>query len=370
MGDLWAGAEVQLATLLAALTRIPDLEISAVLFNEGRLADELRHCGVRTQVMRESQHHPWSLVRQLSAYFKRHPIDILHTHKYKDNVLGALVSIFRGVRYRVRTVHGMPEPHAGFRAVKRRLYHLVDSGVNRWLVDRVLAVSFDLRHQLGRRFGADKVTCIQNAVDLEQIKASRRVAERRRELQLGEHEFVIGAMGRLTPGKGFECFLRAAHIIRRQRPQVKFLVVGDGPLRGALQSLACALDLEEVVLFLGHRNDNYDMLALMDLFVLPSFAEGTPMVLLEALALARPVVASRVGGIPEVIEHGSNGLLVMPGGEGELAQSCMTLMDDGDMARRLGKTGQKHIAERFSARVMAEKVAEVYQRLVCGGENA
>ncbi len=150
---------------------------------------------------------------------------------------------------------------------------------------------------------------------------------------------------------------------------MKFIIAGEGPLRVSLQELTHKYGLDKDVLFLGHRDDAYETLAFMDLFVLPSFSEGIPMVLLEALALARPVVASRVGGIPEVIEHGINGLLVRAGREDELAQSCISLMNNYEWARRLGATGRKCIEEKFSARLMAEKVAEVYRTLASNEES-
>jgi glycosyltransferase involved in cell wall biosynthesis len=368
MGDGWAGAEVQLSILLASLAKMPDFEISAVLFNEGRLASELRGFGVRTQVISESRHNSFSMVKQLIDYFRQHEFDILHTHKYKDNILGALSSVYREIR-RVRTVHGLPEPFIGFQAVKISAYQLVDNWVNRWLVDQILAVSLDLRSHLIKHFGAEKVTCIQNAIDIEQIRVTKCATELRKELKLGGQEFLIGTMGRLMPVKGLESFLKAAEIIRRQKPNVKFIIAGDGPLKRDLQAKAREYGLDKDVLFLGHRNDSHDILGLMDVFVLPSVSEGIPMVLLEALALARPVIASRVGGIPEVIEDGVSGLLVTPGREDELAQSCVALMDNYNFAQQLGIAGRKRVEERFSARVMAEKVAEVYRTLVCDGES-
>jgi glycosyltransferase involved in cell wall biosynthesis len=124
------------------------------------------------------------------------------------------------------------------------------------------------------------------------------------------------------------------------------------------------LDLDDDVLFLGHRNDPYEILALMDVFVMPSMNEGIPMVLLEALALSRPVVASRVGGIPEVIEHGASGLLVDAGQHEALAHACITLLDDRERAERLGVAGRKRIEQEFSADTMTAKVAELYRALV------
>ncbi|MGH7380644.1 MAG: glycosyltransferase [Candidatus Methylomirabilales bacterium] len=367
-GDLWAGAEVQLATLLTSLQKVSDLEISTILFNEGRLACELRDLGINTHVIPESLHHPLSILKQLGDYFKEHPVDILHTHKYKDNILGALSSVYRDIRHRVRTIHGLSEYYGGFQAMKAGIYGAIDNVVNRWFVDRILAVSFAMRSQIIKRFGAERVICIHNGIDIERIRTSGNGTELRRDLKLNGGEFLIGTMGRLTYVKGLQPFLRAARIIRSKRPTVKFLIAGDGPLKVPLQALAREYGLEKEVLFLGHRHDACEVLGLMDLFVLPSLSEGIPMVLLEALALARPVVASRVGGIPEVIEHRVSGILVTPGREEELAQNCIALMDDSGWAQRLGAAGRKRVEEEFSARFMAEKVAEVYRALVCNGE--
>jgi glycosyltransferase involved in cell wall biosynthesis len=362
MGDGWAGAEVQLATLLASLSKMPDFEVSAILFNEGRLASELRGLGIRTKVICESRYNSFLIIKQLMHYFGQHQFDILHTHKYKDNILGSLAT-YGKIRPRIRTIHGFPEPFNGFQAVKIGAYQILDNWVNRLLVDRILAVSRDLRGHLIQHFGADKVTCIHNAIDIEQIRITHGAEELRKELGLDGNEFLIGTMGRLMPVKGLECFLKAAHIIRRQKPHVKFIIAGDGPLKDALQKQAREYGLGEVVLFLGHRNDSHDILGLLDLFVLSSMSEGIPMVLLEALTLARPVVATRVGGIPEVIESGISGLLIAPGREDELAKSCIALMDDSDYARRLGAAGRQRVVEHFSASAMANNVAEIYRSL-------
>src|SRR5437867_3571958 len=110
MADLWAGAEVQLAILLRSLAKQADLEVSAILFNAGWLARELHDAGVRTYVIPEAERHPLSILRELSTYFRRNQIDVLHTHKYKDNILAALASIRHSALSRVRTIHGAPEP--------------------------------------------------------------------------------------------------------------------------------------------------------------------------------------------------------------------------------------------------------------------
>jgi len=364
MADLWAGAEVQLAILLRSLAKLPDLAVSAILLNPGWLADELHDAHIKTHVIPEAERNPFSILRELSDYFHRNQIDVLHTHKYKDNILGALASLRRGIPYRVRTIHGAPEPFAGLQQLKMNVYGIIDGVVNRWAVDRLVAVSFSLREILAQWLGTDKVTCIHNAVDVHQIRVTTDLASLRKELGLDHHDFVIGTMGRLHPVKGLDVFLRAARIIKAHRKSTKFVIAGDGPLRGELQTLAQQCGLAHETMFLGHRSDGHNVLGLMDLFVLPSLSEGIPLVLLEALALARPVVATAVGGVPEVIEHGISGLLAAAGKENELAQRCLAVMDDPVLAQRLGHAGRKCVEKSFSAEAMAENVANVYRTLV------
>lgn len=363
-GDLWAGAEVQLVLLVSSLHRIPEFDISVVLLNDGGAATELQRRGISTTVIPESRYSAASIVRQLVGHFSRHQVDVLHTHNFKDNVLGIVSTLPRMACRRVRTVHGRGEPFTGLAAAKMRLYRRIDHFfINRW-IDRIVAVSVDLQGDLAKSFGAQRVKCIHNGIALEQVKVTKPPRELRRELNIGPQEFVIGTMGRLVPVKGLETFLKAARIIRARTDTVKFLVVGDGPLKGALEALTRHYELERDVLFLGHRDDSYDLLAMMDVLVLPSLSEGIPMVLLEALALARPVVASAVGGIPEVIEDRVSGWLVAPRRDGEIADACIALMNDGDLADRFGLAGQQRVSQHFSVRSMAEKVAGVYRTLL------
>ena len=360
--DGWAGAEVQLALLLSLLAKMPELEVSAVLLNEGRLAHELRDAGIPTNVIPESRHNSVSIATRLAQYLRRATVDIVHTHKWKDNVLTAVASAGGPVRWRVRTIHGSVEPFTGFKALKARGVRALDHMANRWAVDRIVTVSRDLTEEFGSRFGTEKVAYIQNGIDLAHVQVTRPSAELRIDLGFQTGDTVIGTMGRLVPVKGLDLFLRAARVIRNRRPDAKFVIVGSGPLERSLRELAASLDLYDVQ-FLGHRNDGYDVLGLMDVFVLPSLNEGIPMVLLEALALSKPVVASRVGGIPDLIEHEVSGILSEPGNAGDVARGCLALLDDRAWAQRLARTGRERIEHRFSAGVMASKVANVYRTL-------
>lgn len=366
MGDLWAGAEVQLLALVDALVKRPDLECSIVLLNEGRLASELRMLGVPVTVLPETKWHPGRLLRELTTYCQAGKFDLLHTHKYKDTILGTIAAARCGIPHVVRTVHGLTEPFRGFHAFRMGLYELCDSLAVRLKVERLIAVSSQIEQVLSRRYGPEKVVQIHNGIRLDQVQRIRAPQVTRQLLGIDPAHRLIGTVGRLTAVKGHEHFLEAAQRLLRDRRDLRFVIVGDGPLLDHLQERARQLGVADYVTFLGHRDDTYDLIGAMDLFVLPSLHEGIPMVLLEAMALARPVVATRVGGIPEVITDSIQGLLIPTADPTALAEACRRFLDDKHLAERCGRAGLLRAQEDFSAESMGEKVAALYHELVRG----
>jgi L-malate glycosyltransferase len=367
VADLWAGAEVHLATLLISLARIPGLDVSTVLFNDGRLAEELRNAGIRVTIIREAGNTSAKILTELVKHFRDNTYDVIHTHKPKDNVLGAVAGKLCCIPKIVRTVHGSPEPFGGLHFVKNNLYEFFNGVTNRHIVNKLIAVSSNICTVLSNKFGFDKIACIHNGIDLDRVQVKRDKWDKRTELHLDQRDYLIGTVGRLTPVKGHEKLLKAVSILSHENHRIKLLVVGDGPLKEKLEHLAIQLGIEKDVVLVGHQEDIYDFINAMDVFVLPSLHEGIPMVLLEALALERPVVASRAGGIPEVIEHRVSGLLVSPGDVQELAQNLLALFNDKPFAESMGKAGRRRVEEQFTARLMAQRTAEVYQTLVCHG---
>jgi glycosyltransferase involved in cell wall biosynthesis len=363
-GDLWAGAEVHLATLLEALLDVPDLELSAVLLHEGRLAEVLRGQRIRTVVFDERRSSAWKILGDLVEYFKRERPDLVHTHKYKDNMLAAMAGWWTGVPGLVRIVHGMPEPFHGMRRLRMAAYEYVDGLVNRYAVDSIIAVSANIEQRLVERFGSSKVVRIHNGIDLRQVGSSLPLETVRRQLGLMSDDMVVGSVGRLTPVKGQSTLIEAVAILKRGGWNVKGLIVGEGPLRSELRELATQKGIEKDVVLAGERRDVYDLINAMDVFVLPSLHEGIPMVLLEALASGKPVVASRVGGIPDVIRDGIDGLLVPAGDAVALSKTVDGLLKDRSTAERLGRAGRIRVESEFAAPRMAQKTLELYRAVM------
>lgn len=362
MADLWAGAEVYVVTLIRRLTLMPGFDVSAILFNEGRLADELRRLGICVTVIPESQNKATSIFCKLLRHFRENPCDILHTHKPKDNLLVGLAGIFLGEVHIVRTLHGAPEPFQGIKSLKMALYEFLDRVAIKLMVSRTILVSFDLRNIIEKR-ALGRTECVHNGIEPSSPKIRTDRGLMRRQLGLNEEDTLIGAVGRLSVVKGHESLIRAAAVLISSNCRIKVVLVGEGPLLSTLEDLADNLGIRQHVFFVGHQDNVQDFLGAMDIFVLPSLHEGIPMALLEAMAMELPVVATRVGGIPEVIDHGVSGLLVTPGDIQLLVESIQELIDDQFRSQSLGRAGRARMEREFTAEHMAEKTAKIYTTL-------
>jgi glycosyltransferase involved in cell wall biosynthesis len=363
-GDLWAGAEVQVATVLSSLVKQSDLEISAVVLNEGRLARELRKCGVDITVIDENNTGSLGILKKLRCLFKDKKVDILHTHRYKENILGGLAAELSGIRHIVRTVHGLSEPFTGLKRINIAVYDWLNDFLARHQTDKIVAVSFEMADVLSKKYGRERVVCIHNAINLGRIKLNSDPQKLREELQISKADRIMGTVCRLTPIKGIEFFLKAASIIADKRSDVKFLIVGDGPLQDSLKRLSKELGVEKLVRFLGQREDVYDLINIMDVFVLSSLHEGLPTALLEALAMGKPVVATRVGGIPEVIKQDGLGILIEPKKPEQIAEACLTLLNNPVDDYELKLSRRHYAAREFSSESAGQKVVELYKELI------
>jgi glycosyltransferase involved in cell wall biosynthesis len=337
----------------------------AILLNEGRLAQEMRACGIEVKVIPESTTGILATLWEATRYLRGRRIHILHSHRYKENVLAALLAWTCRVPFVVRTQHGLPEPFGGARGWKQKLVQRLDRFVARFATDRVISVSSELRGHLSRYVDPRKVVVINNGLDTERVSSSLSSSEAKQRLGIPAFCRTLGYAGRFEPVKRLDLFLAAAKLIAARVPDARFILAGEGSEEARLREIARANALERSVLFLGHRNDIYDVLRAMEVFVLCSDHEGLPMVLLEALHLGVPVVGRRGGGLPEVIEDGVNGILLSSNEPAELTEACLRLLEDKGLRARLAAAGIASVAERFTAARNAAEVVELYRSL-CG----
>lgn len=214
------------------------------------------------------------------------------------------------------------------------------------------------------RFPAEKVFVIPNGVDVDRFRprADCRAALRK-ELGVAEDAPLVGIVAALRHEKHHELFLRAAALVRRQRPDAHFVIVGDGPERGNIERWIAELDLGECIHLLGTRSDTPQILAGWDAFALTSHNEANPVSILEALACGVPVVATRVGSIPETVVPEETGYLATPGDADEVAGHLLQLLDDPTLAARLGHTGRERVVARWSLESMVRGYTELMETL-------
>jgi glycosyltransferase involved in cell wall biosynthesis len=246
-----------------------------------------------------------------------------------------------------------------------RLYRAVDLFLLR-LADRVITVSRDQRRMLlGRGVDRRRLVLVPTVVDAEACaRLAGDPAAARAALSVPDEARVVTLVGRLTTQKGVDTFLDAARTVHQVRPNALFVIVGDGPDRSDLEARAIAGELDGTVRFLGYRDDIPRVLAASDIIVMPSRAEGLPHLLLEALAVGRPVVASHVGGIPDVVHDGETGLLVPPAAPDRVADGVLRLLADPDLADRLARAGRRYVDRHCSPEMAARRLASVYRAAV------
>jgi glycosyltransferase involved in cell wall biosynthesis len=210
------------------------------------------------------------------------------------------------------------------------------------------------------RFPADKVTVIPNGVDTEHFAPVENSAAVRRELGIGHGDSVVGIVAALRPEKNHQLFVDMARRVLREAPNTRFVVVGDGPCRPILEQTVRELAIESNVIFLGSRADVPQLLAAMDIFVLPSHIEANPISILEAMSTGKPVVATDVGSIHEAVVNGKTGFLVPPGDAVRFSERVLELVRNPSLARSLGAAGRQAVVTHWSLDWMVER----YEKLV------
>ncbi|MDD4570326.1 MAG: glycosyltransferase family 4 protein, partial [Tepidanaerobacteraceae bacterium] len=203
---------------------------------------------------------------------------------------------------------------------------------------------------------------IHNGIDLSKFDNVLPIL--RKELGLDSDIPVIGMVARLVPEKGYEYAINAFYQVLKVYSSARLVIVGDGPLKRHLKNICVKLGIKDKIFFLGYRRQVENIVADFDVFILPSISEGLGLALLEAMALRKPVVASEVGGIPEVVKNNINGLLVPPGNDRYLADRIIEVLSNNVMSKAMGIEAQKTVSERFSSQNMIKKTAEIYAQIL------
>ncbi|HVB80571.1 MAG TPA: glycosyltransferase [Candidatus Binataceae bacterium] len=328
-----------------------------------QMGPELTAIGARTIAVRRSS--PWDFrdAAVLAATLSRERIAIVHSHLFVGSMFASPLARLAGVRAVVETFH-LPEVWRMGKRLKRSFW--LDRRMSRW-VDRYVAVSAAAARHLTDAKGipAHKVRTIFNGRDLSRFHPAA-AAERRQAraaLGLGLEPAVL-LIGRLEPQKGHALMLEAAVVLKPMLPTVRILFAGTGSLERELRARSDAAGLTGTVNFLGYRPDPEVLLAAADVVVLPSRYEGLPLAAIEAMAAARPVVATDIDGIREVVIDGSSGLLVRPGDVHGLARAVERLVRFPMAARQFAINGRRRAERHFDVRRQVEETISLYQELL------
>lgn len=298
----------------------------------------------------------YNFMKSLSILFKlvkRKKINIIHAHQPIPILLGLIVSRLTRTPF-VTTAHNIYNPNS----IVDRMY---TKG------DLIIAVSEQVRKSMINDFKVDdkKIFTVCNGINLKRLTInSDKESSIRNKYGIEKNCTLIGVVAGLRKQKGLNYFIEAAKLISNEFSNVKFIIVGDGELREELVELSSNLNLTDKIIFTGFREDVPQIIKELDIFCLSSLYEGLPISLLEALGNSKPVVVTAVGGIPELITNGSNGLLVPPRDPKKLADSLKRLISDKDLVESLKTNALKSIKENFSEQSMAIKHIDLYTKLL------
>jgi sugar transferase (PEP-CTERM/EpsH1 system associated) len=351
------GAQTALQRLLAGLDRARFSPTVACFYNgDSAVAQRIRALGV--PVIDLGMTAKWRLdafVRLYCLLHRQRPT-ILHTWMFHANLPGRVLGRLAGVPIVISS-----ETTMGQEGWLRCWFNWITSP----LPDRVVCVSERVAEFAARTIGIPpaKLVVIPNGVPLEDFQPGDR-SRARVELGIPLRAVVAGTVGRLQPVKGTSYLLEAWALLASDHPDAILLLVGGGPQQAALERMSRRLGISERVRFLGDRADVPDLLRGMDVFALPSVWEGMPNAVLEAMAVGLPVVATAVGGTPEVVVDGVTGLLVPSGDSDALAQSIARLLCDPDLRYKMGQAGRERVVNHFSVERTVEQTERLYEQLL------
>jgi len=374
-----AGAQEVVRTLVEHL-QANGCTVTVCAFRDGPMRSEIEKLGVKVEILRHPRYKGvFSLMfltgmlrirRELARLIETHNIDIVQTHlldlfdfliptlRYDTNLRLVLWTI-HNVNFLPTTMrHWLLKPK---RFVYRLLYRLMAGKV-----DGFIAVSDEVCQSLIRQIGPiqNKVITIPNGVDVKRYERPGNKAALCDQLGLEANSRLVATVGRLTAQKGHRYLIDAATTILSAHPDTYFLFIGDGELKDELQSQVQKAGLSRHVHFLGNRDDVPDLLAAVDLFVLPSLWEGLSIALLEAMAAGKPIVATAVSGTIQVMISGQTGLVVPLGDSGALADAIIQLLSAPAQAQAMGQAAKQHVKVNFSAQKQANEHLALYRHLL------
>lgn len=315
--------------------------------------ERARRHGISVRMVHCKGRADWRAVRQIEEYIREDVVDVVHTHGYKADLYGFLAA-WRSNKPVVATCHNW----VGGTTALGIYNHLDRMALKRF--DALAAVSDEVAQRLlDSGVPTDKIKTIANGIDVQSFENGRPLP-----VLSATGGKVVGLVARLDLQKGFEYLLRAVRELCNIFYGLKVVIVGEGPDRKAIEGMVQEYGLQGNVILAGQQSDMPGVYAAMDIFVLPSLNEGLPMTILEAMAASKPVIASRVGAIPKVIDDGENGLLVDPRDVDGLRNAIASLLSDSARCRHMGEKAHDWVRRNYTSEAMALKYRQMYDEVL------
>jgi glycosyltransferase involved in cell wall biosynthesis len=313
----------------------------------------------------------WIAMAKLISFLRKEKIDIIHSQGARADVFARMASKLSGNKIEViNTVQMLVEGYH-VNIIRKKMYCAIDRFTERF-VSKFIVVSENLKKRLNKdhQISKQNIVKIYNGIEThEYLNMYSKDIERgvRCEFDIEDTELLICSVGRMVWQKGFEFLINAIPEVVRVIPNAKFLLVGDGPLRGKLGALSKELRVRDKVIFTGFRSDIKEILSAIDILVIPSLLEGFPMITLEAMAMAKPIVATNIDGITEQITDEVNGILVLPKNPSALTKAVIRVLNDKELAMTMGLAAREKVEQEFSVEEMVAETEKVYLSLLKAG---
>ncbi|GEM_PF-179437 len=358
------GAEKLLFDTARCLDRKKFTPVVATLIG-GKLIPDFEKAGIRVYNIGMRHKLDVGAFFRLKNILEEESPDIIHTHLFHADILGRILGSLCRVPLKITTIHcHEPWRNHWFPKTLDRLLSKLNDGL--------IAVSEKVKRSVAEaeKLDPDKIEVIPNAIRSDGdawLQRKEHRAKIRKDLGLSEDELLLCTLSRLyEPFKGIPVLLKAIKQLSEHLPQVRCVLIGDGPHRKNIEALADTLELKNHVIFAGEQLDPRAWLCAMDVFTQPSLVEGSPLSVIEAMAAGLPIVATSVGGIPELIRDGKDGLLVPPNDPEKLCDALRTLLTDRSLAERLGSSARSRFQENFDMERVITKTEAFYERLLLG----
>ena len=310
---------------------------------------------------------PFSIVKgffQIYRLIKEKRFDIVHSHTSVGGLIGRIAGKLAGVPVVIWSIHGFAS-HEGQNRFKKYFFLLIEKLLDKF-TDHYVAVSEALKKEgiQNRILTSNKITVIHNGIELRNYNKNFNVIQKKKELGIEMSRTIIGTVTRFEPQKAIHDFLVSVSYVKKTYPDIKVVIAGDGPLRREIEKLINDLKLNDNITLLGWRNDVPEILAVLDIFCQSSLWEGCPMVLLEAMAVGKPIIATNVGGVKEIVEDDNTGILVPPADPKAMGDAIVKLMNNKEKTMKMGMNGRRRAESFFNVDLMLIKYERLYQELL------